>query len=461
MQELPNTIHPTGVTRPPLPVRVQFNPKQLRSLTTAVFIFISGGMSLAQSVGWSNTISDRHFFYSWFIAVAIGALVSILLAYVLPKKFIMAAASVLTLAGGIIFTSAPRNMDALVAARYLNGLAVGLATVTYLIYASELPRNRIRGVCLGLEQFSLSLGIAIQMITSSQWSATSNFSANCLHGILDIILAILAAGSLVYFIESPVDYIRWSNDTAALECLSQLQPVPSINMDTNRRLDELKEYVQEQENMSPQELLQHSVVPLIKMIFLRSMLLSFTYSAILTSLLLFTSVVVGISWTPILAGCLRMFGSAITLIVVDNLARKIPAVVWLLIMGGLMIPMAGIINNSMNLLNTHKMSTVVSIWICIQFFAGLYSPIGSTFMGEAFPLRTKSFCIAFCVILEQIVQIIIISQVSIGSDGSLMVMGVMIVVAAALCVITIPETKKTSLREAQQRFTNLFNFKMF
>ncbi|XP_061386635.1 inner membrane metabolite transport protein YdjE-like [Musca vetustissima] len=433
----------------------------ITSVYMGVFIFISAGMSLAQSVGWSDINADRHFLYSWFIAVALGALVSILLGYVLPKKFIMASSAVLILAGGIIFASAPRNIDALVAARYLNGMAVGLAITTYLIYASELSRNRIRGVCLGLEQFSLSLGIAIQMITTSQWDVMSSFSVNCLHGILDIIMAILAAGSLIYFIESPVDFVRLGNDTAALECLSQLQQNPSITMETNRRLEELKHYVQEQEYLSPRELLQRSLISLLKMLFFRSALLAFTYSAILTSLLAYSTQLIGFTWTPILAACLRIIGSGMTLVIIDNMGRKLPASIWALIMGGLMVPMAVIVTHSMNLLNSHKMSTVVSLWICMQFFAGLYAPVSSAYMGESFPLRTKAFCMAVCVIVEQIIQIVIISQVSIGNDGSLMAMGIMILISAAAFFVTMPETKKITLREAQERFVNLLNLKMF
>ncbi|XP_011293828.1 uncharacterized protein LOC101892864 [Musca domestica] len=461
MQKSTPNIQPTGSNSLPPPTVANFNPKQLSCLTTGVFIFLSAGMSLAQSVGWSDIATDLHFYYSWFIGVALGALVSILLGYVLPKKFIMAASSVLILAGGIIFTSAPRNVDALVAGRYLNGMAVGLATTPYLIHASELSRNRIRGLCLGLEQFAISLGIAIQMISTSQWDAMSSFSVNCLHGILDIILAILAAGSLVYFIESPVDYIRLGSDTAALECISQLQKTPSITLETNRRLEELRHYVQEQEYLTPRELLLHSLIPLFKMIFFRSMLLAFAYSAILTKLLTYSNVIIGISWTPILAGCLRIIGSGMALVIMDNLGRKIPSCVWTLTMGGLMIPMAVIVNHSMNLLNTHKISTVVSLWMCLQFFAGLYSPISSVYMGEAFPLRTKSFCMAVCVIVEQIVQIVIVSQVSIGNDGSLMAMGIMILLTAVGFFVTMPETKRTPLAEAQRRFSNLFNFKLF
>lgn len=368
----------------------------------------------------------------------------------------------LILAGGIIFASAPNNLEALIAGRYFNGIAVGLATVPYLVHASELSRTNSRGLCVGVEQFSVSLGIAIQMIAVSQWSPYSDFSVNCLHGILDIILAVFAAGALFFFIESPVDYIRCGDDAGALDALSRLQNPPAVTMTTNSHLEELKMYVREQESFTVVESLQQSFLPLVKMIFFRSMVLAFTYSAVLSNILQVAMLINRVSWTPIVAACIRIFGGCLALMTMDKLGRKITSLLWLVIVGALMVSMNTILMDSMNLLSSHKMSVVTSIWLSMQFFVGLFTPITSTYASEAFPLRTKRVCMAICVIVEQIIQIVVITTciTTVGNYDAFLGMSITLLVAFACLCITMPETKKTSLGEAQKRFAKMFNFRM-
>ncbi|XP_011293829.1 putative metabolite transport protein YwtG [Musca domestica] len=453
-----------GSKRPPPMTMGNFQPGYMATLGAGVCLFISGGMSFAQSLGFfhvplSPAISV-HTFYCWFLAVAIGALLSMLLGYVLPKKFIMAASAIMTLITGIVRVSAPMGYDALIAARYLSGIAVGLATVQYLMYASELSRNTRRGFSLGLEQFGISVGLALQIIMISQWSLSSSFSQNSLQGIFDIILAVISMGCLWYFIESPVDYLRLGDESTALLCLSKLQDTPSITMQTNQRLEELKDYVREENNLSTVEIVKRSMVPLLKMIIFRSIMLSLSYSAITSNALTYTMLVVNVSWSPILAGCLRIFGSGVSLGIVDILGRKLPATAWALAIGGLITPIAVILNTSYNIFIYHEMSKIVALWVTLHVADGLFSPVTSVYLGEAFPLHSKGLGIGFCVIVEQIIHIIFMATHP-DDSAALMASGIIILVAAVVFLIIMPETKKTSLREAQDGFRKFFNFKMF
>ncbi|XP_061386636.1 uncharacterized protein LOC133321566 [Musca vetustissima] len=201
-----NTIEPTSSSsgRQAPPTTKSFKPNLMASLSAGFFLFISGGMSLIQSLGFiyfGFIMESRHILYCWFIAMALGALIAVLLVYVVPKKYIMAAASVMVLVGGIIRVSSPNSEDALIAARYFNGLGVGVATISYLMYAGELSENRRRGLNLGLEQLGISIGIALQMIMATQWPYSWSLSQDALQGILDIFMVVLTMGSLIYFIE--------------------------------------------------------------------------------------------------------------------------------------------------------------------------------------------------------------------------------------------------------------------
>jgi len=75
------------------------------------------------------------------------------------------------LTGSIIFTAAPADYSACLAARYLAGLGIGLITVPFLIHNAEVASNNLRGVNGGMEQCGLALGIFFQVIFTTEWTS--------------------------------------------------------------------------------------------------------------------------------------------------------------------------------------------------------------------------------------------------------------------------------------------------
>lgn len=360
--------------------------------------------------------------------------------------------------GGIVFITSPNTTKALVAARYLNGIAVGLVMAPFLMHISEISRFKTRGACLGLEQLSLTFGMAMQMIIVAHWDPTSQFSANSLHGIIDILLAVFTFLSLIYFIESPVDYLRMGNEASALGSLAHLQRPPRVNSVTNILLLEHNTYVREHEHLP----WTSGLGPLMKMSFCRSAILAFTFSYPLSVILKHSMKVNVTFWPPIFAACLRLCGGFLSLMVIDKIGRKLVAFVASLITGSLVVTIAVICNNSLNLNNVHKMVWIFVIYMILQFFAGFYAPVTSAYMGEAFPLKRKAHYMTLCIVLEQIVQILVLCfAADYGNDGTFMAEGIIIVVTGVCLSLTMPETKDVSLREAQKRFRRFFDFKMF
>ncbi|XP_075156813.1 uncharacterized protein LOC142230070 [Haematobia irritans] len=417
-------------------------------------------MALAQGLGWTEyrvTGFGLHYHFSWSVAVIIGALLSISAGKIMPKKFILAISSFLILAGGIIFIISPQNTNALIAGRYLNGIAVGLATTPYLMLISDISRSRGRGACVGIEQLSFTLGIAIQIAITSQWDVRLISGSNRLHGILDIIFAVLTALALWHFVESPVDFLRMGDEASALEILARLQRPPRVNSVTNVLLMEHNTFLCEQNELG----MASSIGPMLKMIFFRSMMLAFVFSLPLSETLKYSTRAILSETTIILGAVVRILGSLLSSLVTDRIGRKLPALISSLTIGGLMISIAVICHSIDNLTRGSAMGNVAILCLLLQFFGGLLAPLTSAFVAEAFPLRTKSYCIAFCVMLEQAIHIIVLCCAApIGNDGTLMAEGIMIVVASVFFCMTMPETKQTSQREAQKRFRNFFNWKM-
>uniref|UniRef100_A0A1I8QEU2 Major facilitator superfamily (MFS) profile domain-containing protein n=1 Tax=Stomoxys calcitrans TaxID=35570 RepID=A0A1I8QEU2_STOCA len=442
------------------------NPIAAITLIPDIFIFFSAGMNLALGLGWDyySTFGPvKHFRFSWFIGVIAGALLALLFRLVISKQFIRVLAKILILAEGILFTSAPYDEQALLAGRYLNGIAVGLSTIIFLLRASEISPNHQRGSCLAIEQYCISVGIAIQMIYTSQWADDTRFPANRLHGILDIIFAACAIASAGRFgsIESPVDWLWKGQETAAWECLVGLQYPNAADGATKIRLEELTEYVRYEANLSLMDDIKRGALPLVKMIFFRSMILAFSFSLPLSLILQHSSDVNYTTWPAIVAGCLRIFGGFIAQMQIDFLGRKSPALFCSIVVGAFVTGIGGICADFFNLQSVYEMSVVTTLCLLIQFFAGCFAPFTSAFLGEAFPWILKPYFMAVVVVMEQIIHIIVICTFWEFNSGLFLAPGILIIVVSMILAVTMPETRNTSLMEAQGRFRNLIYFKAY
>lgn len=369
------------------------------------------------------------------------------------------ASALLMLAGGIIFTSVPTHYGALLAGRYLNGIATGLATTTFLIHSSEIANNGLRGTCTAIEQYALTLGMAVQMICASQWGPGTTFPLNRLHGILDIILSVLAVvWAWFYFIDSPIDALSNGEDAVAWSNLVLLEsPKPP----TRARLEELKEYVRYEENLTLMDDLKHGALPLVKMIFFRSMILAFTYSLPLNEVLEYSVAINYLTWPPIVAACLRLFGCIIAQMQTDYLGRKLASIFCSVVMGALIVGIGCICSSYVNLGDAHSMSIVTTLCLLVEFFSGCFAPFTSVYVTEAFPLRLKPYFIAVCVVVEQLIHIIVICTYSVISSDIFLAQGILILIVSVALLVTMPETRKCSLKEAQARFRHLLHLKMY
>uniref|UniRef100_A0A1A9UHL8 Major facilitator superfamily (MFS) profile domain-containing protein n=1 Tax=Glossina austeni TaxID=7395 RepID=A0A1A9UHL8_GLOAU len=432
---------------------------------TRFIIFVSAGLNMAQNLGWNQfALVSIHIYLSWFIGAVIGCLLSIPLAILITKKYIMASCSFFVLIDGIIFVCAPASEYALIVARYLNGIAVGVATVTFLIHGSEVTAKSYRGYCLAMEQYSISFGIVIHVIDTSLWAEVLY-----MHGLIDLLLGCLAfASALIFTIESPIYYLRRGNEAMALDCLARLERPKGVKSTTYASLEEHKSYIRENNKYDTIGSFKLGLVPLVKLMLFRSLMLTFGFSLPLTAAVqVGTLLSLGLeTWPYIVYAALRVLGSLITIFTVDTLGRKIISLLSLIIIGALLIPIGIFFSNPYNFLDKQKMAIVCTLSLLIQLFAGIYAPHTSVYMGEAFPLKVKLYLLPLCVAVEHIVHIITICVLlSTSSRNHLsqyfLATGSVIIFIFLLFCAVIPETRKTSLSEAQSRFQKLFYLKLY
>lgn len=359
--------------------------------------------------------------------------------------------------GGVLFSSVPENSEALLAARYLNGIAVGLGTVPFLVYASEIAADSYRGKCLCMEQYYLSLGITVQMIYAN-FGTSMNFSTCRLHGIVDILVAILAMISLIYFVESPIDQIRQGNDGAAMDSLARLLRPEGNSAEIYDMLEERTAYVREQLDVSVAKSIYNGLVPLLKMILFRSMMLAFCYSLPLNDAIRISLAEGHRNWVPAAAACCRGVGSIIVIFLMDHVDRKPASLISMAALGGLLIGFASLFQNLTDFgeILAHK-TTAVYIYMLMQLALGFFGPFTSVYAGEAFPLRVKPYFVGICVIVEQVLQIVLIYTEMSNFGTSLMAQGILILLVFFALCLSMPETRNVTLSEAQRRFRKVLN----
>ncbi|XP_030374042.1 probable polyol transporter 6 [Scaptodrosophila lebanonensis] len=437
------------------------NQNQTKSTAAVSLLFVYGGMELALGLGWNlytDIPSTWQFQYSWFIGVLAGAFLSSLLVTCIPKRMFYVLGSLLSLVDAIIFVSAPYEYPAILAARYIGGVGIGIITVPFIIHSSEIAARDYRGICSSVEQYNLSVGIMIQMIYASRWSTDMDFPANQVHGILGIIFSVLALGSIFTAVESPIFYLRQNQEEKARYCQQQLVRDFSSTSASESALTEAKLYVQDGNSKS----YSSALMPFLKLLFYRCFV-AFTFSVPLSWTIQWSSYIAEgslISWPASICGVLRMFGSLLAMLFLDKLGRKFIAMLSLLVMAGLMLTIAGIFATPEYALNWYQMDAVVGLCLSFQFFAGLFTPSSTTYLGEAFPMRTKPYFIAFIVAVEQAIHIVVIVSFESTAESIyayFLAVGIILVIGLIGFAVIMPETRHTTLREAGVRFGNVHN----
>lgn len=364
---------------------------------------------------------------------------------------------VMQLIDAIIFVSAPLKYSPILAARWVGGVGMGLITVIYVIHNSEVTLCGSRGFWCGLEQFGLTLGVLIQVLMDSQWNFGSPININTAHGIIGIIFSVFATGSVAMSVESPIFYLKSGNENEARTCQTRLLGSNAPRDVYNAIFNEARTYVDEGNGQSIGSQIGSSVMPFFKLLFCRC-LVAFSFSLPLSTSMLTSTIVWKLtiySWPMILWSILRFIGVLVSLSVIDKLGRKFVTLLGLICMGALMLAMAGIYSDNAYMESEYYMEQVSRVAMTFQYFAGMFIVSTPTYLGEAFPMRVKPYCIGLIVCLEQMIHIIVIASFGQTTDCFFQYFiggGIILIASLIFLAAVMPETRGLTLRDACDRF---------
>ncbi|XP_017840805.2 sugar transport protein 5 [Drosophila busckii] len=444
----------------------QRNKPQSNAVGAASLIFISGGMNIAWSVGYRGAFYTNialHTRVAWFIGAIIGALLSCGLPNKIPRKIIMCFSSLLVIIGGILFVSTRFNFEAIEAALYMDGIGNGLCFAPALALIGEVAVPYMRGsIAAPLEQQGVILGFFIQIIYVISWGTElydpNEFNANQLHGVLSIVYGIIALvlGALLS-IESPVMLLDNGEEQRALDAQRRLQRPYIVTNETHQLLEESKRYVAMNRDMSLGESIAQALPAFFKLCYLRAlnaMSLCSYMTVVLALSLLFQSLSGTLLWQFFLFAACRWIGTFITSFCTESVGRKKLTLMGLFFCCPFAIAVGALLYGNL----THDYLNTIFILLCIfQVFAGVAFTPSSCYLTEAYPLKVKTPFIACTFIVEAAVYIIISScTVSVNSAALFfIIMGALCLAGCVVGFVCLPETKRTTLRQALDKFKGI------
>jgi SP family galactose:H+ symporter-like MFS transporter len=108
------------------------------------------------------------------LGAAIGALGAAWMSNALGRKRSLILGAVLFVAGSVLCAFA-WSAEVLIIARFILGLAIGIASFTAPLYLAEIAPEKIRGAMISLYQLMITIGILVAFLSDTAFSYTGNW----------------------------------------------------------------------------------------------------------------------------------------------------------------------------------------------------------------------------------------------------------------------------------------------
>jgi sugar porter (SP) family MFS transporter len=154
------------------------------------------------------------------------------------RRLIIAAAVVFT--GGALLAALAPNVEVLIAARVIIGLAVGAAALVVPLYLAEIAPTEIRGKITSLNQLMIVCGILAAYIVNAILASSANW--RLMLGLAAVPSLILLVG-MVFMPETPRYLVHAGEEETAHEVIEELPGDES----PAERIQEIREVEQEEE----------------------------------------------------------------------------------------------------------------------------------------------------------------------------------------------------------------------
>ncbi|XP_061395447.1 solute carrier family 2, facilitated glucose transporter member 12-like [Musca vetustissima] len=381
--------------------------------------------------------------------------------------FLQCFASLLVTISGILLVINSSSLDSLVAARYINGIALGLVFPLTFVLVGEQCVKGMRGMNAAAIGMCFQLGILLQIIYMYIWPPDSSFDGSQMLGILSILWGFISfIIAFMLQLESPIFYLARGQEEIAIDVLRRLQRPFTITHETYEQLMEHKRYLAENKENTFLQSALIGLPALVKLSFYRVFVAAsscfYTYFALsYASTIAYSPDAI---WTYYIYGILAWIGTMVVTFIVDSKGRRTPMIVGFFCCSCLCLAIGCIFDDTKNIKNVETMTIVLYLLITYQLFAGIATASSFVYLTEAFPLAVKPYFVAIAFIVEMSIHIVVIAIRSepwrfnvYDLPEYFYTVGGLSIGFFVIAVTAMPETKKDTLRECLVKFRRLIN----
>ena len=332
------------------------------------------------------------------------------------KRSILVASCVFIL-GSLLMAWSP-NIDVLLAGRLINGLAIGILSMSVPLYISEIVPKEIRGACVSLNQLAITIGIVVAYLVSYSLASSGNWR---LMFALAVVPAAIQFLGMLFLPESPsVSY----QDSASWKHLMKPALKPALLIGIGLAMFQQITGI-------------NTVIYFAPSIFKMS---GFESSAVAILATL------GI-------GVINVFFTVVSLFLIDRWGRK-P-----LLYVGLVGECISLTTLGLAFLSPEHAAwiAVVSVGVYVASFAISLGPIAWLVIAEIYPVEVRSSAMSLATVANWffnfVVSLTFLSLVhGLGASYTFWIYAVMCVLGIIFVYRLVPETKGKSLEEIGVRW---------
>ncbi|OZI14825.1 MFS transporter [Sodalis-like symbiont of Philaenus spumarius] len=390
---------------------------------------------------------------SMMFGAAVGAVAAGWMSAKLGRKFSLLTGAVLFIIGSL-WSALSTNVESLIIARILLGLAVGIASYTAPLYLSEIAPEKIRGSMISMYQLMITIGILAAYLSDAAFSYSGSW--RWMLGIITIPAVLLFIGVL-FLPGSP----RWLAARGRYhEAQKVLDMLRSSSEQVRQELDEIRESLQIKQSGWA---LFRDNANFRRAVFLGVLLQVMQQFTGMNVIMYYAPKIFGIAgftstanqiWGTVIVGLVNVLATFIAIGLVDRWGRKPTLKLGFLVMAVSMGVLGTLLHLSVDN-DFQKYFAIVMLMLFIVGFAMSAGPLIWVLCSEIQPLKGRDFGITVSTATNWIANMIVGATFltmleTLGNANTFWVYGALNVLFIVLTILLIPETKNVSLEHIER-----------
>jgi SP family galactose:H+ symporter-like MFS transporter len=390
-----------------------------------------------------------------------GTLISGVLSNQLGRKKTMMVSALIFVVGSL-YCSMSASAHELIGARFLLGIAVGVASFTAPLYLSEISPQRIRGSMIAMYQLMITIGIMIAYFSNMFFGTTAVINHQ-LGGHWRVMLGVIAIPAVLMFLgmlilpESPRWLFLKGFQQHGIEVFRKmLLPEEEIA----REVAEIENNLQQKQNgfhlLLSNSHFRRAIFLGIVLQFIQQLSginVVMYYAPRIFKIAGFASTS-GQMWGTVIIGITNMLATFIAIAFVDKLGRKPMMYAGFVVMGLSMLSVGGLFNMNLEQSPILGYYAITALLLFIIGFAMSAGPIIWIICSEIFPLGGRDLGITFSTSANWISNAIIggtfLTMLSkLGNGNTFLFYGGIQALFIIFFLLFVPETKGVSLEHIE------------